>query len=201
MPDVVKHAWTHRPRAQGGTDPIEIPTGTGPISATAASPLTTYTHAGLTRVDFTTLYRTAGSGYAPQGGDPTDFQFINLPEDGFYLADFVVFWDEGDEFDPSDNPHIVATCHFAGTPDQLVASVGAEAWDNEQGWIGGEQISADELNHNALVSRFWFNYTAVDFDPSFGIGVSLLSGVGSRSMDIGGKVAVTRLGDALEEAT
>ena len=26
MPDVVKHAWTHRPRAQGGTDPIEIPT-------------------------------------------------------------------------------------------------------------------------------------------------------------------------------
>ena len=25
MPDVVKHAWTHRPRAQGGTDPIDSP--------------------------------------------------------------------------------------------------------------------------------------------------------------------------------
>ena len=24
MPDVVKHAWTHRPRAAGGTDPIEV---------------------------------------------------------------------------------------------------------------------------------------------------------------------------------
>jgi hypothetical protein len=24
MPDVVKHAWTHRPRAQGGTDPISV---------------------------------------------------------------------------------------------------------------------------------------------------------------------------------
>lgn len=23
MPDVVKHAWTHRPRSQGGTDPIQ----------------------------------------------------------------------------------------------------------------------------------------------------------------------------------
>lgn len=26
MPDVVKHAWTHRPRSQGGTDPIEVDT-------------------------------------------------------------------------------------------------------------------------------------------------------------------------------
>lgn len=24
MPDVVKHAWTHRPRSEGGTDPIEV---------------------------------------------------------------------------------------------------------------------------------------------------------------------------------
>lgn len=28
MPDVVKHAWTHRPRAEGGTDPIEMPSAT-----------------------------------------------------------------------------------------------------------------------------------------------------------------------------
>lgn len=27
MPDVVKHAWTHRPRSQGGTDPIDMPGG------------------------------------------------------------------------------------------------------------------------------------------------------------------------------
>lgn len=26
MPDVVKHAWTHRPRSQGGTDPITVAT-------------------------------------------------------------------------------------------------------------------------------------------------------------------------------
>lgn len=27
MPDVVKHAWTHRPKALGGTDPIELEGG------------------------------------------------------------------------------------------------------------------------------------------------------------------------------
>lgn len=34
MPDVPKHAWTHRPRSQGGTDPLEIvlPDGAGIVS-------------------------------------------------------------------------------------------------------------------------------------------------------------------------
>lgn len=36
MPDVVKHAWTHRPRAQGGTDPIEAGTSFMPSWATAS---------------------------------------------------------------------------------------------------------------------------------------------------------------------
>lgn len=41
MPDVPKHAWTHRPRAQGGTDPIafEVAAGGGIVSPYPRAPL------------------------------------------------------------------------------------------------------------------------------------------------------------------
>lgn len=199
MPDVVKHAWTHRPRSQGGTDPIEFEaTGGGEtnITALATTGLVSKSVTGTDPIDFTAFFRTPGSGYTTDTGDSSDFNYIMLPEEGFYLADFSVFWST--DFGSSTFPYIEPTAVIAGTPTVLVGGGVPEQWDSTQGWIGGEQFTTAEMDHHQLVARFWFQYTFAQYDPSFGIGTQIRSSF-SGTKTIAGKVAVTRLCDALEE--
>lgn len=199
MPDLPKHAWTHRPRSQGGTDPIEVSSG-GPVSAVAHSDVVSTAHSAFTRIEFTQLFISPGSGYAPEGGDPSSYEYVMLPGDGFYMADFQV--QVGTNlFDAGEFPRIEASCILSGSPDVLVSTIGPESWNSESGWIGGEQLTTDEMAHRQWVSTFWFNYTEFELGPSMGLGVSIRSTGGSETLMLGGTVAVTWLGDALEEVT
>lgn len=191
------HAWTHRPKALGGTDPLEI-AAAGPVSAIARSAgLVSVTLTGTDPINFVELARSPGSGYAPDTADPTNFEYILLPEDGFYMADFNVYW--GTDFGASTFPFVEPSAVIAGTPTNLVTAVEFE-WNNTQGWIGGEQFDAGELAHQQLVATVWFSYTAAYSDPAFGIGVNMRSSF-AGAKTVGGSVAVTRLGDALELVT
>jgi len=177
--------------------PAPTPTSAEPISALAKTGLVSKTLGGNDPVEFIQFWRTPGSGYEPDTGVPSDFVYILLPEDGWYQADFMIFWST--DFGASTFPFIEPSAVIAGTPTTLLSS-GIDVWDNTQSWIGGEQFIAVEQDHHSLVATIWFNYLAADTDPSFGIGVNIRSSfAGSKS--VGGQVAVTRLGAALEEIT
>lgn len=185
------HGRTHLP---GGTDPITFP---GPASAIADVGGASKSLTGNDLLSFTHLYATPGTYYAPDTDDPSDFQFINLLIEGFYMADFSFFWFSN--FTTGQNPKIEPACQIGGTPDSLVQSA-LVYWDNTQGSLVGEQMDAGEFAHSQVTARVLFNYTVADLDADFGIGVRLLSSF-SGSKTIGGTVVVTRLSDALEEVT
>lgn len=82
MPDVVKHAWTHRPRALGGTDPLDINVNTTLPVAWARS------NNGGTMADGTAYMITQlASATYDEEGMAEALVFANDPADGS-----VVFW-------------------------------------------------------------------------------------------------------------
>lgn len=193
------HGWTHRPKADGGTDPI--PTASYvPPTAIATKGLGNVTLTGYDILTFTSMYATPGGHYTPHGGNPASFQYVDLTAEGCYQADFVVFWST--IFTASTFPYIEAQCQIGGSGGNTLAASVSALWgfNTEEGWIAGEQFDAGELAHHSLYSRFVFNYTVADFDPSFGLGVAVRhSATGTKSL--GGQIAVTRLGDPIAVVT
>lgn len=198
LPD--HHGWTHRPKALGGVDPIEIPAAL-PVSALGTSGLTSYTLDGNDIIGNTLLWQTPGGPYSPQGGDPSDYDNIMIAEDGFYRASFYVYWSS--DFGGGSLPYIEPGCVVDGSQDSLVAFESlpffGPVWDNTQSWIGGEQLDSAEMDHHSVYAEVTFNLSfSVAGISTFGVSNVLRSSF-SGSKDVGGKLCVTRLGDYLEE--
>lgn len=200
MPDVPKHAWTHRPRAQGGTDPIAESL---PVSALGTSSLTSRTLDGNDPIPNELLWITPGGPFAPEGGDPSNYVNIMITEDGFYRASFYVYWST--DFGASTFPFIEPGCVIDTVQDNLVTFESLPSfgpvWDNTQSWIGGEQFTAAEMDHHSVYAEVMFNLSfAAAGISTFGVSNVLRSSF-SGSKTVGGKLCVTRLGDYLEAVT
>jgi hypothetical protein len=90
MPDVVKHAWTHRPKSQGGTDPIAG--GFTPEWAHAYASAMDVPDAGAT-YDFTfsDLYSNSASIYEAVDITASRAEYIAIHEAGYYQAAFGIY--------------------------------------------------------------------------------------------------------------
>lgn len=184
-----KHGHQHLP---DGPDPIPFPT----LASAIADGSKSMTLTGSDLVQFSEMYATPGY-YEPDTGDVSNFNFVNLLQDGFYQADFVVSWNS--VFSGTEDPYIEPACQIGGTPDTLVNSVEVN-WNNTANWIGGEQLDSGEYAHFELYARVFFNHREAYDGSDFGIGVRLKSSSGATKT-IFGAVAVTRLSDALVEVT
>jgi hypothetical protein len=89
MPRVVKHAWTHRPRSQGGTDPIEVGGGDLPWIRLKRLSGTNQTVPDSGTTADTVLFDTVVNNY-PATFDTSNFggqpSIINILEGGLYIA-------------------------------------------------------------------------------------------------------------------
>lgn len=203
MAKVVKHAWTHRPRSQGGTDPIEV--SGGPVSAYAdAGGLQSRTlPADVSPFTNEQMWMSPGAPFSPSGGNPASFDYIMIEQDGWYRADFYVYWST--DFGASTFPLIRPGCLVDGSPDFLSVFFSDPAfwpgYDNTQSWIGGEQFTAAEMDHHSLEATVYFNLSfPVVGLSTFGIG-NTFDSTFSGTKTIGGYFTVVRLGDYMEQAT
>jgi hypothetical protein len=121
------------------------------------------------------LWMTPGGPYEPDSGNPASFNYIMINQNGWYRADFYVYWST--DFTGGTFPIIRPGCVIDGSPDFLSVAFDDPAfwpgYDNTQSWIGGEQFGIS----NTLDTTF----------------------VGSKN--IGGYFTVVRLGDYMEAVT
>jgi hypothetical protein len=138
MADVVKHAWTHRPRAQGGTDPIEVST-IMPIAYTL----------------FTDKEIDDGSRYALGVLDGSSYGSFAGIADQIHVMDvggvFRINDDTDDSlwvFGPENRPAVFsydAACYFADAFD------GEAFLQMETELFGAESISTYETPHTRVM--------------------------------------------------
>jgi hypothetical protein len=100
MSPVDYHAWTHRPKSQGGTDPIEIPSGIGPWAMLTD---------GFAECNDATTYPVGGQYYGTDdvvedyysfnlrnttypGSGSTDYYTLYVSQKGLYLLDAMGAW-------------------------------------------------------------------------------------------------------------
>lgn len=186
-----KHGRDHAP---GGEDPI--PT-TGPISALAQAFARSQTCTGNMPLDFDSFYRNHEAyGYSDVTSGRA--RYVTLSRAGWYLYHGVIFWDT--DWTAGDFPYIEPSAEVGGSATTLIGVSGID-WDDTQGIIYGQQFIASEMDHHSLAATVLFNFdpAAVGFS-SIGVGVNVRSG-STRTKAFGGHIALTWLGDALEEVT
>lgn len=103
MPKVVKHAWTHRPRSEGGTDPIDFPASGGELAIISVADSDGQTNPGmstnLTWDDFNTKVNDAGAAIYSVVDTNTA---VATSEPGFYKIEATIFitgMSPGDDFE------------------------------------------------------------------------------------------------------
>jgi len=185
------HGWTHRPKALGGTDPIQT---VQPITALGLAFSRSQACNSLLEFDFDEIYTNDDSfGFSDVTSGRA--QFITISRVGLYKAQFVSFWDSA--WTAGDNPLIVPNTNLG----DLVPAADITTWDDTQNIVYGEQFTADESAHLSLAATVYFT-----FDPAYwgfaslGIGVNLESQA-NRTKSFAAKVIVTWIGDLLTEVT
>lgn len=191
MPDVVKHAWTHRPRAQGGTDPIEVEASATP-SAVMLDGFTSRTTGSKLYMTFGLFYRNAAAsgvfGYSNVTGSKA--KFLTISENGIYVAWGNMGWNS--DFTAGDQPRIVFSTNQLGADGDLVPGLDV-TYNEEQSGIWNEQISADDMDHHTLRTMAMFN---VDLslwgETPMKIGLALYSN-NSRTKSFFGQMGIYRV--------
>lgn len=204
MPAPDYHAWTHRPKALGGTDPIEMPTGGGlPCAIGDDGNISRATNQALP-MHFIS-WNDPMFGYAVVSGSSPNktAKYITCPP-GHYQLDCVVFWGFGD-FPGGSFPYIQPWCYFpsgGGSEDVVANTLDVRSLDDTQGIIYGEQFTTAELDHHALASTQIFSWdTAMTGETTMGFGVALRESSGGGNRSWGGMVSLVRLGEVVVEQT
>lgn len=200
MPDVVKHAWTHRPRAQGGTDPIEsdsvVPVGMmNGFESSIATGSKLYFPMNTFYTNDSTVY-----GYADVTSSKAKFMTISAP--GVYRAAGYIGWTNASaDFVVGDNPHFVfSTQNVAfGTDGDLIPglneyhSTDSSAIDA----IWNVQREAAGVDYHSLGGEVIFNFSEANYgETPLHIGVALYSD-NSRTKAFFASLAVFRVSTEL----
>jgi len=205
MPDVVKHAWTHRPKAQGGTDPIEITvTGGGGLPvANMSEGENSRTTGSKLKMTYGQMWTndTAVFGYSNVTSGKA--KYMTLKEDGVYRAVFQLGWVNTFEFTLGDNPSIAPATEQSGVDGDLVPALddyfdtaGAEGvWNSQR---STEMVN----NYHVLTCEVVFSFIASMFgETPMKVGCSLYTD-NSRTADFKSQISVVRLSpDVMSEVT
>lgn len=196
------HGWTHRPKAQGGTDPIEVPSIKTAIFSEGLRTMS-ITGGSTVDMDFRSLYSNDPSfGYLSTfGTSPKRARYIEVTEEGLYFVQGTVYISESTLFSGTDAPYIELTLWYPSlaSRDFLINSVGPESWNDGQSPIYGEMFVASEYAHQQMVETAWFNFDKAWFgETSMGIGVCI-GASNSVTKGLAGMVQVSRMGDLLTE--
>lgn len=146
------------------------------------------------------LWMTPGGPYEPDTGDATSFDYLMVLDDGWYRADFYIYWST--DFGPATFPRIRPGLVADGAEDFFDAYWNdPQFWpgyDDNKSWIGGEQFTAAEQDHHSLEATVFFNLSfAMAGLTTFGIG-NTLDSTFSGSKDIGGYMTIERISDYME---
>lgn len=205
MPDVPKHAWTHRPRSEGGTDPIVFPESAGGFT-----PVGMMIAGETSRASGTKLYvpmdlfwtnDTSVFGYADVTSGAAKFMSIASP--GVYRAVGWISWGpfSGTDFTAGDNPHFVFSTEFGGVDGDLVPGLN-EYFDSSSSSVDAiwnRQLSGDELQMHGIGGEVIFNFSEDNWGESpIKIGVALYSD-NSRTLPFSAQLAVYRISTELVE--
>lgn len=198
MPDVAKHAWTHRPKSEGGTDPISIPALTPVPAAIMVEGLNS-------RSTGSKLYMTFGGFYTNDTGvfgysdvTSTKAKFMTILEDGFYRAEGNIFWNT--DFTAGDQPRVTFSTNQSSVDGDLIP--GLDVYYEDESAIWNEQISADDMDHHRLRITAIFNVDlALWGEAAMKIGMAIYSN-NSRTKNFGASLAVYRIStQTLSEVT
>lgn len=197
------HGWTHRPKSEGGTDPIPGLSSSGPISLPVA-----FGFAGqlsrtgtVIQVDFNSISwndDTVFNFAKVTAGTPNVARYVTVTP-GTYVVKAEV--DFASAF--TQNTSIQITCYFPSldSSDLLANTVGVDSFTIEQSGIWNEQKTTDEKAHLSLHDEYVFSWTTAGLgEDTLGLGVQLTL-ASSATKNIGGGLAVIRLGDAATEQT
>jgi hypothetical protein len=195
MPDVVKHGWTHRPRALGGTDPI-------PAAEAAPVPVAQMSEGQNSRTTGSKLLMTFGlfstndtSVFGYSNVTSSKARFMTVAEDGIYRIDYQINWNS--DFTAGDQPAIVALTEQGGVTGDLIPAMD-RYWSIEgsQG-IWNQQITAAEMDHWNLFGTAVIQYEAAMFgETPLKIGVGLYSN-NSRTKNFAAQLSCYRVSTAL----
>jgi hypothetical protein len=193
------HGWTHRPKALGGTDPIEIASGL-PVAISLRGEASFATSSGALPFDSISWNDDSLFGYSGVSGATAKYVTVN--QSGVYSLKFTAFWDS--DFTAGDNPFL-ATKFYEPTADleiPLPNVLGVDSWNDTQNIIYGEQLTTAEMDHHQLVANVVFGLHLENFtgETEVGFGVGVASGV-ARTKNFGAGISIVRLGDVTVEQT
>lgn len=193
------HGWRHRPRSEGGTDPIPVAASGLPVAIANEGLVSRSLPGGIT---FHTIAWNDDDvfGYAVVSGTAPNkvAKFVTVTP-GTYMVDYLAFW-SGD-FGAGDTPFIQPTVYLpsVASEDVMANTLDARSFDDTQGIIFGEQFTAAEKDHHTLVATQIFTFDEAGWgETSIGIGVKL-AGMVSQTKTCGGALSIVRLGDATAE--
>lgn len=200
MPDVVKHAWTHRPRSQGGTDPIEV-------GESAPTPVGIMTLGDRSIATGTKLYipmdlfwtnDPATFGYADVTSASAKFMTIGTP--GVYRAVGIIGWDNSAAgFTAGDEPLFAFSTEFGGVDGDLVPGLNEYLTTDTRGFEGpwNSQMETDSVTNHSVMGEVIFNFSEDNWgETPMRVGLSIYSN-NSRTLTFFAQLAIYRLSTEL----
>ena len=200
MPDVPKHAWTHRPKAQGGTDPIPTEVAPTPVGIMLSGQTSRTTSSKLyIPMDLFWTNNTAVFGYADVTAAAAKFMTISEP--GVYRAVGHIGTPTGSPFTVGDNPQFVFSTEFGGVDGDLVPGLN-EYYDDCSTSVEGiwnSLFTAEAIEHRGMRGEVIFNFSEANWGESpIKIGVAVYSD-NSRTLPFFAQLAVYQVSTALME--
>lgn len=198
MSDVVKHAHTHRPRSQGGTDPIDFPAG-GSITWALAYGNDNMADAGSTyEFKFAELYSNDSTGYEAflVGGD---FMFIQINNPGYYEMS-VSAVHTSSVFNYANDSRLDCSFLQSGLTSSITQNMGVADFPGVRFTFADEVLAANDPP-GGLYTRIAFNYNPddphadLDFEVPLCVGAMFSLAGGPSSIPINTRIFIERIAD------
>jgi hypothetical protein len=159
MPDVVKHGWTHRPRSEGGTDPIPAAAGGLKWCTTFASAASITPSSGDYFFTHTDLYTndTAAFEFADISAGRATWLQINTY--GYYTCKFTA--SQATNWDNAFYTTITPMFEFVSTPADLIVNSG-DADFPLNNFHNDAELNVGETAHKRLWQETSFHWNPAD---------------------------------------
>lgn len=207
MPDVPKHAWTHRPKALGGTDPIEIPGG----AKWAYAQYSNETHSIVSsriRLRLHRLFTNAPDLYTLEDqsedtirlGTNSWADYLGIGENGVYEVAMMASMTTRNVFDGFDTDLEPIWDNGAGDVD-IIAASNIVFWTNRIA-ANAEWRATPEWDHSNLWLRMicQFNNVAEGVSLPFKIAMRIETAM-TGSAAVGAHIWVNRISEGVGDIT
>lgn len=185
MPDVPKHAWTHRPKAQGGTDPIEVSGGFTPSWATVTQFADLITKAGgYYRARFVTLATNDTSNYDNSAVTSGRFDYLLINDPGYYICHFGIVTGASTDVWGANDTELQLVFDNGGDQQFNTGSGYGDFTNSDYSrtqWQHEDDSFTDPDGYRGLWQTYTFHYdpanpeSDLDFTAPLGLGVRAMS--------------------------